>query len=304
MSAHNAARKLHSTRLRQLDPGASGTILVKSDLSYFPLSSATTETRTLARPTKDGQDVTIMMEVDTGDITMTVTGGYNEDGDTTFTFSDPGQFIRLVSISIAGTYSWRKIADHGTGNLTATEANLLSGLTASAADINTLDVQTLAVTPGVGVTGGSGTVAKISVNTSGSLVTTRYLVDLTGLNGGGTADDIIGTNGAGVAHWGQLATAVCGTILGGRVTCLETPAGGNIDIDLWTADEATGVEDTGISALTNEVQLINHGNWAAGETAGMIAPPAANQYLYFTNGTSTSATYTAGQFLVEFFGYI
>lgn len=295
MSAHNVQRKLHTTRLKKKDPGNAGIITVTENVTIYPLTSATTETRTLARPTKDGQIVTIMHEVDAGDITVTVTGAYDEAGTTTFVLSDPGQFYEFISMDIAGTFFWRILTSH---------AGSLAGLTASAADLNTLDVQTLATGPGVGVTGGSGTIAKISVHTVGSIVTTRYLIDLTGLNGGGTAGDIIGTDGAGVAHWGQLTVAVCGTILGGRVTCLETPAGSNVDVDLWSADEATGVEDTAISALTNEQQLINHGNWAAGEVAGMVLPPLASQYLYLTSGAATAGTFTAGQFLIEFFGYV
>lgn len=157
--------------------------------------------------------------------------------------------------------------------------------------------------PGVGITGGSGTVCKTSVTRAGGIITTSFLIDLTGLNGGGTGDDVIGVNGAGAASIGRIVAEQCGTVFGGRMTCLETPATGNVDVDVWAANESTGVEDTAISALTGEVQLIDHGNWAAGEVAGMIVPPGAGQYLYLTNGAATSATYTAGQFLLEFFGY-
>ncbi len=160
-----------------------------------------------------------------------------------------------------------------------------------------------AATPGVGISGGVGTVFKTSVVKEGGIITTSILIDLTGLNGGGTAGDVIGTNGAGVAHLGQITAALNGTVFGGRVTCMETPAGSNVDVDIWSADEATGVEDTAISALTNEAQLINHGNWAAGEIAGLVAPPAVNQYLYLTSGAATAATFTAGQFLIELYGY-
>ncbi len=158
--------------------------------------------------------------------------------------------------------------------------------------------------PGVGISGGSGTVFKTTVFKEGSIIRTQILIDLTGLNGGGTAGDVIGVNGAGVAHLGQLTVAKNGTVLGGRMTCLETPAGSNVDVDLWAANEATGVEDTAISALTGEVQLINHGDWAAGEVAGLVAPPVADQYLYLTSGAATDATFTAGQFLIEFYGYV
>jgi hypothetical protein len=145
-------------------------------------------------------------------------------------------------------------------------------------------------TPGVGISGGVGTVFKTSVVKEGDVLVTRILIDLTGLNGGGTAGDIIGTDGAGVAHLGQITAALNGTILGGRMSCLETPVGSNVDVDLWAANESTGVEDTAISALT-------------GEAAGLVVEPGVNQYLYLTSGAATAATFTAGRFLIELFGY-
>ncbi len=156
--------------------------------------------------------------------------------------------------------------------------------------------------PGAG-TAGTGTVLKTSVQKVGGIITTRILIDLTGLNGGGTAGDIIGTDGAGAAYLCQITAAKTGTVIGGLMQCLELPVGSNIDVDLWSADEATGVEDSAISALTNEVQLINHGNWAAGEVAGLVADPVANQYLYLTSGAATAGTFTAGRFLITLYGY-
>lgn len=196
-----------------------------------------------------------------------------------------------------------KNAFHALSDYVDAQQAIASGVTATAAEVNVLDDPILTTGAGVGVTGGSGTVYKNSVVKIGGVITTSILIDLTGLNGGGTAGDIIGTNGAGVAHLGQILTAENGTIFGGRMTCMETPAGSNVDVDLWSADEATGVEDTAISALTGEVQLINHGNWAAGEIAGLTDVPAADQYLYLTSGAATAATFTAGKFLIELFGY-
>lgn len=94
------------------DPGASDTIFVDRQLCYVPLVSATAETRTLARPVRVGIDVTIAMKTDGGNITLTVTGGYDESGTTSFVFSDAGQFIRLVSCEAGGTFFWRKMSDH------------------------------------------------------------------------------------------------------------------------------------------------------------------------------------------------
>ena len=155
-------------------------------------------------------------------------------------------------------------------------------------------------TAGVGITGTAAAFVA-TVTQLGTIIKTEILIDLTGLNSGGTADDIIGANGAGVAHLGQITAAINGTIIAGRLTCLETPATGDNDIDLHSATEATGVEDTAISALV-ETKLCNSGDLTAG-TVVALTPPAADQYLYLTGGTGDSdATYSAGILLLEFWG--
>lgn len=132
MSAHNLPTELFAAGAfaEQRDPGASGTITVFKSPATIPLVSATTETRTLARPTEVGAFVSLYMRTDGGDITVTVTGGYNEDGETTFVFSDPGQFALFQSFYDGSAYYWRKIADYASSNLSPTEAGFLSGVTA------------------------------------------------------------------------------------------------------------------------------------------------------------------------------
>ena len=93
-----------------------------------------------------------------------------------------------------------------------------------------------------------------------------------------------------------------GTIFAGRITCLETPTGGDPDIDLWYTDDATGVEDTLISAMGNQVQTIDHGDWTGAEIDVLTAFPAADKYLYLGGGQVTDATYTAGILLIELYG--
>lgn len=113
------------------DPGASGSITVDRSPCYVALVSAAAETRTLKAPLRAGAIVTLAMKTDGGDITLTVTGGLNETGDTTFVFSDAGQFIQLTSVeSASGTFVWRKTSDYGSGNLA------LSGLNATVAELN------------------------------------------------------------------------------------------------------------------------------------------------------------------------
>jgi len=158
--------------------------------------------------------------------------------------------------------------------------------------------ETVTLTPGVGISGGTGTVFKAGLTYMGPLKKWTILIDLTGLNCGGTAGDVIGVNGAGAAYLCQIN----GTVVGGRMLCLEAPAGGNADIDLYAATEATGVEDVAISTLA-ETQLINGGAQSAGTQTVLAAVPTTGQYLYLTCGTSTDAAYTAGIFIIELFGY-
>ena len=117
---------------------------------------------------------------------------------------------------------------------------------------------------------------KSDVTTNVNIVKTSIMIDLTGLRDGGTAGDIIGKDGDGVAFIGQVTTANQGTVFGVTMTCVETPAGGGTDIDLYSATEGTGVNDTAIGDLT-ETQVINAGAASAGT---MVAGGdiAADQY--------------------------
>lgn len=156
------------------------------------------------------------------------------------------------------------------------------------------------VTAGTGITGGTGTVYSASTFLENSLKRVNILIDLTGLNSGGTAGDIIGLNGTALpCHIGQLPSI---TVLGGRMTCLETPAGGDTDIDLYAASVGTGVEDAAISGLAGQAQIINAGSQTAGTVTYFSADPASTAFLYLVGQSTSNATYTAGRFLIEIFG--
>ena len=142
---------------------------------------------------------------------------------------------------------------------------------------------------------------KSDVSTNVNVVKTTIMIDLTGLKDGGTAGDIIGKDGSGVAFIGQVTTANQGTVFGVTMTCLETPAGGSTDIDLFSATEGTGVNDTAIGDLT-ETQIINAGAASAG-TVGAGGDIAADQFLYLVSQGTGDATYTAGRFLIEITGF-
>jgi hypothetical protein len=163
-----------------------------------------------------------------------------------------------------------------------------------------IDSQFSAPQVGTGITTGTGTICTTSFGVEGTVKAMRIVIDLTGLNSGGTAGDIIGVNGTALPCFiAQIPSTY--TVLGGRMTCLETPAGGDTDIDLYSATEGTGVEDQAITALT-ETEIINAGAQTIGTVTFFSADPAANAYFYLVGQSTSNATYTAGRFLIEIFG--
>jgi len=172
----------------------------------------------------------------------------------------------------------------------------------SSTGVASLDANTMATEAGTGITGGTGTIYRSSVIREGGIIKTSILIDLTGLRSTGSGD-IIGVNGtSNVCHIGQITAARNGTILAGRMTCFEAPAGGDPDINVHSATEGTGVEDGAIADLT-ETLLVNAGDASAGSVVIFTGVPAADEFLYLTTGAATDADYTAGKLLIELFGY-
>jgi hypothetical protein len=186
-----------------------------------------------------------------------------------------------------------------TASGTGTETTQMSISTAGFAS---LDANTMAVEAGTGITTGTGTLYRSSVQRSGGIITTRILIDLTGLRSTGGAD-IIGVNGTAlVCHIGQITAARNGTILTGSMECFEAPAGGDPDINIHSATEGTGVEDGAISGL-DETLLVNAGDATLGSKVFFAAVPAADEFLYLTTGAATDADYSAGKLFIELMGY-
>ena len=172
----------------------------------------------------------------------------------------------------------------------------------SSAGFASLDANTLATEAGTGITTGSGTIYRSTVIRHGGIITTRILIDLTGLRSTGSGD-IIGVNGTAlVCHIGQITAAQNGTILTGSMECFEAPTGGDPDINIHSATEGTGVEDGAISGLS-ETLLVNAGDATLGSKVYFTAVPAADEFLYLTCGTTTDGDFTAGKLLIELNGY-
>jgi hypothetical protein len=161
----------------------------------------------------------------------------------------------------------------------------------------------LSVGAGAGITGGTGTVYKQSLEKAGGINTARIILDLTGLSSSTTDLDVIGQSTT-PAYLCQVLAAELGTVLIVKMQCLEAPAGGVADIDLYSATEATGKFDDAVAGLTETALITSGGAWTNGRSLGATVVPAANEYLYLTGGAAgTAAAYTAGKFLIELFGY-
>jgi hypothetical protein len=115
MGAHNQSKQQHSGNKTALarDPGDAGTINVDRSPHVVPLVSAGAETRTLARPTAQGDLCLLHFKTDGGDITLTVTGGYNEAGSTTIVFANAGEFALFIGCFDGTDYFWRLFSSSG-----------------------------------------------------------------------------------------------------------------------------------------------------------------------------------------------
>ena len=211
----------------------------------------------------------------------------------TFKLSDVTPDARIIARSALG-YDFNYYADAET---------LLFGST----DETAFRMQNMSAGSGIFPTHAESYAANVTV--AGDLIKTEIFIDLTGLNSS-AAGDIIGKDGGTAnCHIGQITAALNGTIIGGSIACLETPAGGEPDIDVFSATVGTGAEDTAVTDLT-ETKLFDAGqDFIAGLSAnqfnfgGFIAVPAADEFLYLVgSGGGTSATYTAGKFLITLYG--
>lgn len=189
---------------------------------------------------------------------------------------------------------------------TGAELNILTGVTATAAELNQVDnsLASNLLTRGAGVDTAESYAA--GIHRCGTLITTRIVLDLTGMIGSATDLDIVGESAAASCHWGQITTAKSGTMIGGYVQCLEVPTPAGVDdLDFYSSDVSTGTQDVIITdaALGTETALVTSGGaWTALQTKGMTALPTANDYLYIVCGEASGGTFTAGKFLITLYG--
>lgn len=139
---------------------------------------------------------------------------------------------------------------------------------------------------------------------AGGAFYSEVILDLTGLVNSTTADDIIGDSTEANCHFGQISAAVHGTIFHMEIECLEVPAGGDLDIDFWSATEGTGTENTLITDLDETIVYARGGNWGAGDKFTVTNFPATTKYMYLAVGSAGGApgTYSGGKFIIRIWG--
>lgn len=156
--------------------------------------------------------------------------------------------------------------------------------------------------PGAGITAGSGTIYRTSVKRDGDLIITQVLIDLTGL-AAAAAGDVIGASAGGAAYILRYDAAVSGINMGGGLRCFEAPAGGDADIDVYSATVFTGAYNDAVSGLTGQTQVVNSGTLALTTDASVIADTIADgDALYLVSVGATAAAYTAGRILLTLYG--
>ena len=140
------------------------------------------------------------------------------------------------------------------------------------------------------------------------MIINELYIDLTGLRCDNVLNDVIGNDGGTAnAHFGQVTAANFGTVDTVEIICTETPAGPDIDIDFSTSTDGTVAETADITGAAGYAQLLARGGaWAINDVICCTALPAANAYLYLSNGAGGGgdADYTAGKFIVRFYGTV
>lgn len=177
MSGHRIPYDLFAQQNKSIkDPGSAGTIRVERDLAHVALVSAGAEARTLSAPTQANLRCLLYAKTVGGTITLTVTGGYDESGSTTGTFTATGQCVQFISVEEGSNYRWRVVSYDGFTGPTIAMGSLTLGGTLAVAGATTLtgavsaasSVKSSSPTAGVGyATGAGGTVTQATSRSTG-----------------------------------------------------------------------------------------------------------------------------------------
>jgi hypothetical protein len=94
------------------DPGNAGAIPVTLS-GTCQITTAGSETRTLAAPTNVGQMLCLHITADGGTCVLTASAAINQAGNTVATMADAGDTLVLVGIQLGAAKVWRVVANDG-----------------------------------------------------------------------------------------------------------------------------------------------------------------------------------------------
>ena len=248
------------------DPGASGTITPIKWGEFYPIVTATAETRTLSQPSRPGVLTTVCLSEDGGDMTLTVSGGYNNDDDTAIVFGDAGDMVVFLSIQEGTSFFWRVIAQEGTD--VAVEEGVFDSLTATTLTSTTATIATVAHTAtdlnehAAGAIGTS-TAPNTTRYTRDGVIITDIKIDLTGLSTVATANDVVALTAGGLACYiGQYIVATYGVVFRIEMICLETPLTGDNDVNVVLNSSGSLIAD----GAAGTAYGVDGGDGVAGQT--------------------------------------
>jgi hypothetical protein len=206
------------------------------------------------------------------------------------------ELLTTYDVATAGTAEAGKalVLNASKGISTITSATITTLTTSAIAQT------AIAATHGPGVIG-TGVAPTTYRRTENGIIITEIKVDLEGLASVATANDVIGLAAGGNAYLAQYTTAAFGIIFKIEQICVETPAGGDNDVNIVANSSGTLAYD-GAGGATYGV---NAGDAVAGQVLqNLVQGLTANHYFYLTAGTGdTAAAYTAGQFIFRFHGH-
>jgi hypothetical protein len=143
----------------------------------------------------------------------------------------------------------------------------------------------------------------ISVGEFNSVIVTTLFVDIGAgsILSSSTAGDVIGNDGVANAYITRITKAINGVVYKGEIICLEEPTTGDPDINVCANSSGTIAED---AAGEGQHVLANCGahKYALRTEFTIPTDGIENDYIYLTHGGTTAQTYSAGKFLIRFYG--
>ena len=94
------------------DPGDAGAIPVTAS-GVCAITTAGSETRTMAIPTVIGQEIVLVIDTDGGTCVITSAQAVNQAGNNTITMAEAADMIKLTAVTIGDALRWRVTANDG-----------------------------------------------------------------------------------------------------------------------------------------------------------------------------------------------